>query len=202
MLVGNKKLSFTPSISSDVVEYRIRFAEAASLMNYSIPFSRISSSSGISVELDQTSLLVGDYSVFVTAVDAAGNESDQLNCGTFRRETMAKLNTKTLHFNPSESIDTTEYRIRIAAFGTAFSYDLAFSSVPAPKAIAGSPAIATPAKIDVDIGSLSVAPRTSGSFEVFVTAVDAAGNESDALVISGAKFDFVAPAAPTAGSIN
>ncbi len=203
-MAGNSKtIRFTTSKTADVVAHRIRFGPSGSTMNYDLPYTSIINKT-ISIPLDDKITTVdGYYSVWLTAVDHVGNESNQLYCGKFRRDTMAKLNTKTLHFLPSNSPDTVEHRIRIAVDAAPFSYDLPAVSIAFDAAAYGAlPTAPAATKINVNIGSLANAPKASGTYEVFVTAVDAAGNESDPLVIRGAVFDFVAPTAPTAGSID
>lgn len=175
-------LQFRPS-SSDYVEHRVRILNAGSEFDYSIAYSRI-------VRKLEVPIVINEGEVaYVTTVDRAGNESDQL----LVRNSMAKLNSKTLRFTPSASPDEVGYRIRIAKDGEAFSYDLPFSFIPATEDANG--------KIVADIGSLSVAPAQEGVYDVYVTAVDAAENESDPMIIENASFDFNPPEAPTDGEI-
>jgi len=202
MKINSKTLRFNKSGSSDVVEHRIRFASTCEAFDYGLQYSAIRNEM-IALRLsDLIPKQPGSYSIFITAVDAAGNESDQLDCGSYRYDDMAKLNTKTLRFLPSTSADTVEHRIRINVEGAPFDYATAYSSVPYTAANPVGSGAATPAtQVSVNIGSLSNVPSATGTYEVFVTAADASGNESDPLVIHGAVFDFTAPDAPTAGEI-
>lgn len=201
MKTNSKTIRFIKSASSDVTEHRIRFAKSGTTFSYDFPYSSIGNQM-IGVRLaDVVPKEMDSFQVFITAVDAAGNESDQLDCGTYRINDMAKLNTKTLRFLPSVTPDTVEHRIRIQVEGTPFSYATPFSKVAYTASAAGTGGTTPATKISVDIGGLTNVPKETGTYEVFITAADAAGNESDAFEIHGAVFDFTAPAAPTAGEI-
>jgi len=108
---------------------------------------------------------------------------------------MAKLGTRILFFNPSPSEDVTHYRVRILPDGEEFSYDDGFAEVPADTPLVEG-------RIEVDLGSLDRAPTEGGTYDIFITAADAAGNESDPLIVDDAVIDFDPPQAPTAGGIE
>ena len=108
---------------------------------------------------------------------------------------MALLKSKTLRFIPSVDANVVEHRIRIIADGTPFSYDEGYDSVP----VQGTALVN--GKIELDIGELATKPDAEGTYDVYVTAVENSGNESDPLIIENAAFDFSPPAAPTAGEI-
>lgn len=57
-------------------------------------------------------------------------------------------------------------------------------------------------EIEVDVRTLSVAPVNEGIYDVFISAVDEAGNESDPLHIADALLDFQPPAAPKSGGFR
>ncbi len=62
---------------------------------------------------------------------------------------------------------------------------------------------ATPgAEVEVDIRELSSVPIVEGTYDLFISAVDEAGNESDPLVIGDAVLDFQPPAAPASGGFR
>lgn len=101
---------------------------------------------------------------------------------------MAKIAKKEIYWLPVEGADVMGYRVYAVAQGTPFSYALPFigsvdASVVAPDDFpAGT--------FDADI-----------TYDIFITAVDDVGNESDPLALS-APFDFVAPNPPTDGGIR
>ena len=104
---------------------------------------------------------------------------------------MAKISERVLTFTPSVDSDIAHYRVRILAEGTVFDYDFGFDSVGK----------GTGTTIEVDISDLPKAPEDEGTYDIYVTAVDQVGNESDPMVISAIIMDFTAPAAPTLGRI-
>lgn len=186
MLKTNKTLSFLPSRSKDVVEHRIRIVPHGEGFSYSTAYASIVAK----LEFPLPQMEVGS-TLYVTAVDNVGNESDYLS---LEINNMAYLKSKTLRFKPSASPDVAEHRVRILKDGTAFGYNQPFASIPANTPQEGG-------KFSVDIAKLTNAPKSEGVYDVFVTAVDKAGNESDPLEISNASFDFNPPEAPTEGEV-
>lgn len=57
------------------------------------------------------------------------------------------------------------------------------------------------AEIEVDINTLGL-PVKESTYDVFVSAADSIGNESDPLEFRGAVFDFTPPASPTRGGFR
>ena len=93
--------------------------------------------------------------------------------------------------------DATTYRVRIVADGlvaadnsnlATFGYDVVQPT--------------NTQDVDVDIRTLSSVPIVEGTYDVFISAVDEAGNESDPLVIADAILDFQPPAAPASGGFR
>lgn len=86
-------------------------------------------------------------------------------------------------------------RVRILPDDVEFSYGAAFDQVPAPVPSADG-------RSRIDLAQLPSAQGLDGRFDVHITAVDARGNESGALEIDQALFDFAAPSTPTDGRID
>lgn len=108
---------------------------------------------------------------------------------------MPKLATRILFFTPSTSEDTAEHRVRIIRDGEEFSYDDDYAAIKG----------VTPASngdIEVELASLSVAPTKGGTYDIYITAADNAGNESDPLLVNDAVLDFDPPLAPVAGGVR
>lgn len=63
-------------------------------------------------------------------------------------------------------------------------------------------AASTGPEVEIDIRELSSVPIIEGTYDLFITAVDEAGNESDPLVIADAILDFQPPAAPARGGFR
>lgn len=105
---------------------------------------------------------------------------------------MAKIASKVLWWSTVE--DASKYRIRFTPDGPvpadvyALNYDELIDGGTAEQ--------------EVDISTLSTMPATEGVYDIYVTAVDEAGNESDALAIEDAVLDFRPPAAPTLGGFR
>ena len=110
---------------------------------------------------------------------------------------MSFVKPKTLSFTPSTSSDVVSYNVRIVPTGTAFGYDIPAANI-AHTVDASNPSAPVSVKLSDVVGSASLA---AGNYDVFVTAVNVDGNESDPLAISNVPFDLVAPAAPTNGSV-
>lgn len=86
-------------------------------------------------------------------------------------------------------------RVRIVPDDVEFSYGAAFNEVPAPVPSADG-------RSRIDLAQLPAAQNLEGTFDVYITARDARGNESDPLLIDDALFDFSAPTVPTDGRID
>ena len=92
--------------------------------------------------------------------------------------------------------DASTYRVRITADGAVtpdganlkdFPYDVI------------TPSGDSLAEIEFDIANVSSVVISEGIYDVFISAVDEAGNESDPLLIADALLDFQPPAAPSNG---
>ena len=105
---------------------------------------------------------------------------------------MAKLAKKVIWW--SDVVDAAKYAIRIFQAGVAFDY--AATAVAEPvEATVGA---------DQEFDLSTVADKLpKGSYDIYVTAVDSAGNESDPFTLAAAAaINFTAPAAPTAGGFR
>lgn len=108
---------------------------------------------------------------------------------------MAIIASKVLWWSNVQGAST--YRVRIVPDGLVaedysniaeFNYDI----IPQSNS----------AEIEVDLRDLSSVPIKEGTYDLFITAVDEAGNESDPLVIADALLDFQPPAAPVSGGFR
>lgn len=109
---------------------------------------------------------------------------------------MAIIASKVLWWNRVDEAST--YRIRIAPDNavlddTSNLSDFNYDVVDQPD---------TEVEVEVDVRELSVVPIVEGTYDLFITAVDEAGNESDPLLIADALLDFQPPAAPTSGGFR
>lgn len=106
-----------------------------------------------------------------------------------------KLAPMVASFVQSTSGDVIANRVRILPNEAGFSYGAAHDEVPAP----------TPdpdGRSRIDLATLPGAQGVEGRRDVWITAVDSRGNESDPLEIDQALFDFSAPAAPTDARVD
>lgn len=108
---------------------------------------------------------------------------------------MSFIKSRVLKFVPSISTDVVAHRIRIVLDGTAFAASLPFVDV-------AYTSVTPRVQIAIDLATLANAPKANGTYDVYVTAIDAAGNESDPMAIANTVFDFTPPMAPTAGVIE
>lgn len=122
----------------------------------------------------------------------------------FREGRMPSIASKTLKFKPPaaapRNADIRGYRLRVAPDGgpgSASKYSLAFVDL-------GNPPQDAQGFVTVDLAGLPSLAALDGTFDLAVTAYDDAvpPNESDFLAVENANVDFVAPAAPTDGSVN
>ncbi len=102
---------------------------------------------------------------------------------------MAKLKSKIFKFFPSTSPDVVGYKVYVDLPGA-----LTYMS---PSADAPDLTVHGDGKIHVDLAILSVASSKDGIYDVAVTTVDDAGNESDMAILNNVNLDFIAPDAPT-----
>lgn len=108
---------------------------------------------------------------------------------------MPRLAPLVASFVQSASGDVVANRVRIVPHDVAFSFGAAFTEVPAP--VPGGDG-----RSRIDLAQLPNAQDLDGVFDVFITARDARGNESDPLHLDDVSFDFSAPAAPTDGRVD
>lgn len=103
---------------------------------------------------------------------------------------MAKIISKVAWWGAVPDAD--RYYVRLFLPNAEFNYEYA----PAVEV----PHVDGQDEFEVDLSLLDV---TEATYDVVVTAVDAAGNESDPLVLAaGAILDFVAPSAPSTGGLR
>lgn len=100
---------------------------------------------------------------------------------------VAKINFKNLGFVPSPGAKT-QY-LRLFTAGATPTADEVYA---APFADVGTDGVVDQAEI-VGIGGANA----EGLFDLYLTAVDENGNESDYAIKAGVPLDLVAPAAPT-----
>lgn len=102
---------------------------------------------------------------------------------------MAKIASKILFW--AAVSDAAKYNVRIVPDQTVFDYDL----VPAVVVdhVDGE------AEFEAD---LKGTPLAEGIYDIYVTAQDAAGNESDPLGFQDANLDFTPPGAPSSGGFR
>jgi len=101
---------------------------------------------------------------------------------------MAKIASKVLFW--ASVSDASSYNIRIVPDGTAFDYALP----PTLQVVQG-----TGAEHEADLAGTSL---EEGVYDVYVTAQDSAGNESDPLEFQDAVLDFTPPSAPSFGGFR
>ena len=102
---------------------------------------------------------------------------------------MAKIAKKVLFWGSVNDAD--KYNVRIIPEGTPFSY----SETPA----IGAAHAPGQAEHEADLAGIAI---SEGIYDIYVTAVDIAGNESDPLEFQDAVLDFVPPAAPAFGGFR
>ncbi len=95
---------------------------------------------------------------------------------------MAKIKNVNINFPASSSPDVVGYKLYIQAIPDAVNYDSEFFDL-------GN-------STSVDLSVLPGMADKDGGFNVAVTAIDDAGNESDMSVVSEVVLDFAAPDAP------
>lgn len=107
---------------------------------------------------------------------------------------MAKVTTPKLRFKHSGN-DAAGVRVRLSAAESDPSYDTPYDQV-------AMPAQDPDGFRRIALTDLPKIAGKEGTYDVDVTVVDAAGNESDFLQINSANFDLSPPEAPTEGSVD
>lgn len=106
---------------------------------------------------------------------------------------MAKIKELVLRFkNPTDAVKN---NIRIRPANTPAVYDDPVDTLDSPVADADG-------FTRVPLANISQAVGLEGQFDIHVTALDTAGNESDFLEVDNQTFDISPPDAPTDGSIE
>lgn len=95
---------------------------------------------------------------------------------------MSKVLSTKVSFPPSESPDVVGYKLYLETAPNPVTYS--------------SPSFDLGNKTEVFISDLPGMDQIDGTYNIGVSAVDDAGNESDLKVIEGVSLDFFAPAAP------
>jgi len=101
---------------------------------------------------------------------------------------MSKISKKRIFWSPVEGEDVVGYRVYVAPETALFSYGLSF--VETPETHVTAPDSFPSGTFDID-----------QVYNVWITAVDDVGNESDPLALIS-PFDFVAPSSPSSGGIS
>jgi hypothetical protein len=102
---------------------------------------------------------------------------------------MAKVRSVTLKAKPSGSPDVVSYNLYYVDTGNVLDHN-------SPKIDLGMPAVnPDDGKMHIDVSTLGV--FTDDRYDIGMTAVDDAGNESEMVKKLDVPFDFVAPDAPT-----
>lgn len=106
---------------------------------------------------------------------------------------MAKVKELVLRFkNPT---DAAKNNIRIRPANTPAVYDDPVDTLPAPVVDADGFS-------RIPLSNIPQAAHLEGTYDIHVTALDAAGNESDFLEIDNQTFDISPPDAPTEGAVE
>ena len=108
---------------------------------------------------------------------------------------MAKIKELVLRFKQSPSTDVVKNRIRVRPANTVAEYDTPFDDVVAPVADADG-------FTRIPLANVPATNGLEGQYDLHVTAVDGAGNESDFLEVDNQTFDLSPPDAPTEGSVE
>lgn len=108
---------------------------------------------------------------------------------------MALVKELVVRFRQSASPDIVSNRFRVRPANTPAAYDTPFDDVPVPAADADG-------FTRVPLANVPAAAGLEGRYDVHVTAVDGAGNESDFLEIDNQLFDLSPPLPPTDGSVE
>jgi len=95
--------------------------------------------------------------------------------------------------------DAASYRIRIISSNieTPIISSFPFSIIPGTFEEIGSLV-----ELEANISTLTVKPTDDGVYNIYITAVDVVGNESDPLIIPNVFLDFNPPNAPARGGFR
>jgi predicted phage tail protein len=105
---------------------------------------------------------------------------------------MSKLAKKVIWW--ADVADAVKYAIRAVAAGVAFDY----ATAPVAEPVEGN----VGAEQEFDLSTVAAA-LPKGEYDIYVTALDSAGNESDPFTLAAAAaLNFTAPAAPAAGGFR
>jgi hypothetical protein len=106
---------------------------------------------------------------------------------------MARIKELTLRFrNPADAVRNA---IRVRPANTPAAYDAPVDTLTAPTPDADGYS-------RIPLANIPQAAGLEGTYDIHVTALDAAGNESDFLEVDNQVFDLSPPEAPTDGSIS
>lgn len=108
---------------------------------------------------------------------------------------MAQVRQVVIKFKQSVAPDVVANNVRIRPANSVAAYDTPVDTVPAP--VPGEDGYCR-----IPLSAISQAQGLEGRYDVHLTAVDGAGNESDFLEIDNQVFDLSPPAAPTDGSLE
>lgn len=105
---------------------------------------------------------------------------------------MAKLAKKVIWW--ADVVDAAKYAIRALTAGATFDYATAPVAEPIETTVG--------AEQEFDLSTVAAA-LPKGEYDIYVTAIDAAGNESDPFTLAAAAaLNFTPPAAPAAGGFR
>lgn len=104
---------------------------------------------------------------------------------------MAKIASKIIWW--ANVSDADEFAIRVIADGVDFGYD------HVPNIVVDNTNNLALEEIEADLGGLSL---EEGIYDIYITAVDIAGNESDPFMLADAVLDFTPPSAPSVGGFR
>lgn len=106
---------------------------------------------------------------------------------------MPRIKELVLRFrNPPDAVRNA---VRIRPANTPAAYDAPVDTLTAPTADADGYS-------RIPLANIPQAKDLEGTYDIHVTALDAAGNESDFLEIDNQTFDISPPEAPTDGSLE
>ena len=101
---------------------------------------------------------------------------------------MAKIVSKVMWWSSVDGAD--KYYVRVLPLNSTFNYDSVPTSVVAKTTVA---------EVELDLKTLSLA---EGNYDIYVTAVDEVGNESDPLEYASTILDFTPPSKPSSGGFR
>lgn len=102
---------------------------------------------------------------------------------------MAKVNSCIIRFPPSASPDVTGYKLYVAMEPNVLNYSSQSYAL-------GNPSPGGDGLIPVDLSLITGLAGLDGAYNIGVSAVDDAGNESSMSVKNGVQIDFIAPDPP------